>query len=111
MILDKDKAIKTINNDDFKQMERTNERVLIGMVLSHVESFVVFGKRLRWLKVEKESNSMRLLTLKELHDLAGKKIPDPYLKKLPIDVNLYLNKWNFTSETWLFCSSKIPLFQ
>lgn len=47
MILDKDKAIKTINNDDFKQMERTNERVLIGMVLSHVESFVVFGKRLR----------------------------------------------------------------
>lgn len=92
MILDEDKAIETINNDDFKQMKRTNERVLIGTVLSHVESFVVFGKRLRWFKVEKESNFMRLLRLKELRDLAGKNTPDPYLKKLPIEVNLYLNK-------------------
>lgn len=92
MILDKDKAIRTINNDDFKQMERTNERVLIGMVLSRVESFVVFGKRLGWFKVEKEPNSIRLLTLKELRYLAGKKIPDPYLKKLPIDVNQSLNR-------------------
>lgn len=87
MILDKGKAIKTINNDDFKQMEKTNERVLIGMVLSHVTEKGFDGPN-----IEKEPNSMRLLTLKELRYLAGKKIPDPYLKKLPIDVNQSLNR-------------------
>lgn len=41
---------------------------------SHDEAFVAFEKELRWFEIKKECNSTQLLALKELYDLAVRKI-------------------------------------
>lgn len=46
---------KDENNDDFIQMERTNESGN-EKVPSHGEAFVAFVNELRWFEAEKESN-------------------------------------------------------
>lgn len=52
------------NNDDFIQMKRANENGN-GEVVPRVRAFAPMEKGRRWFKVQKERNSMLLLTLRK----------------------------------------------
>ena len=61
-----------MNFTEIEAADESNDEDL----LSHVEAFESFEKRLRWFEAQQKCNSTQLLTIKSLCDLATKKIWD-----------------------------------